>query len=115
MSFKVKLLKRILNKFVKISGNLLEPRLAFSGHSHHYCKLVNRLKIEEYTLSSFSWRNKNNPSFILATFSPIDYKISRCLMPEEMNVYYIYIFGGILALIFSLVRFRNIRKIRKVS
>lgn len=36
-------------------------------------------------------------------------------MPEEMNVYYIYIFGGILALIVSLIRFKNIRKSRKLS
>lgn len=46
-------------------GQVLQPRLAFSGHSHHYCRLNNSLGIEEYTIASFSWRNKWNPSFLL--------------------------------------------------
>lgn len=43
----------------------LHPRVAFSGHSHHYCYTKSRLGVEEYTIASFSWRNKNNPSFFL--------------------------------------------------
>jgi len=46
-------------------GELLKPRLAFAGHSHHFCHSVNRLGIDEYTVASFSWRNKVNPSFML--------------------------------------------------
>lgn len=47
--------------------SMLMPRVAFSGHSHHYCRLKknNAAYTEEYTLASFSWRNKNNPSFLL--------------------------------------------------
>lgn len=46
---------------------LLNPRVGFSGHSHQYCHLKNKLmnNMDEYTLASFSWRNKNNPSFLL--------------------------------------------------
>lgn len=43
----------------------LNPLVAFSGHSHHYCRLNNTLGVEEFTIASFSWRNKNNPSFLL--------------------------------------------------
>lgn len=43
----------------------LNPRVAFSGHSHHYCQTNTTWDAEEYTLASFSWRNKNNPSFLL--------------------------------------------------
>lgn len=51
-------------------GTLLNPRLIFAGHSHHYCKIEkNRLRIEEHTLASFNWRNINNPSFLLVSFS----------------------------------------------
>lgn len=46
-------------------GRLLNPRVAFSGHSHHYCRINNSLGIEEFTIASFSWRNKRNPSFLL--------------------------------------------------
>lgn len=58
-------------------GELLEPRLAFSGHSHDYCLLKNRLKIDEYTIPSFSWRNRNNPAFAL---------VRKCLVFREKTV-----------------------------
>lgn len=48
-------------------GDLLKPRLAFAGHSHYYCHNINRLGIDEYTVSSFSWRNNVNPSFMLVS------------------------------------------------
>ncbi|XP_320098.4 metallophosphoesterase 1 homolog [Anopheles gambiae] len=86
-------------------GDLLNPRLAFSGHSHHYCHMVqNRLKIEEYTLPSFSWRNKNNPSFMLARISLKEYTVSRCRMPEENTIVTIYLVGGILILLGSVFK-----------
>lgn len=43
----------------------LKPLVAFSGHSHHYCRLNNSWGLEEFTVASFSWRNKQNPSFLL--------------------------------------------------
>lgn len=46
-------------------GKTLNPLIAFSGHSHHYCRTYNMWDVEEYTLASFSWRNKKSPSFIL--------------------------------------------------
>lgn len=49
-------------------GTSLNPRVAFSGHSHHYCRTYNSWSVEEYTIASFSWRNKVNPSFLLVSF-----------------------------------------------
>lgn len=46
-------------------GKNLEPLVAFSGHSHHYCRSQNMWNVEEFTIASFSWRNKENPSFLL--------------------------------------------------
>lgn len=48
-------------------GKQLSPRVAFSGHSHHYCRLRNMWNVDEYTIASFSWRNKPNPSFLLVS------------------------------------------------
>lgn len=48
-------------------GDLFNFRVSFSGHSHHYCKIVNTLGIEEYTIASFNWRNKDGPSFLLVS------------------------------------------------
>lgn len=49
-------------------GRHLNPLVAFSGHSHHYCRLKNMWGVEEFTIASFSWRNKDNPSFLLVRF-----------------------------------------------
>ncbi|KAG1681261.1 Metallophosphoesterase 1 [Nymphon striatum] len=43
----------------------LKPRAVFSGHSHHSCFLHHKSGIPEWTVASFNWRNKHNPSFIL--------------------------------------------------
>lgn len=48
-------------------GKNLKPLVAFSGHSHNYCRIINSLAIEEFTIASFSWRNKKNPSFMLVS------------------------------------------------
>lgn len=72
----------------------IEPRLVLSGHSHHGC--VRNLSIGngvEITISSFNWRNKNNPSYGLFVFTPVNYAFSKCLMPQESTTIYFYVFG----------------------
>lgn len=46
-------------------AKVLRPRAVFSGHSHQYCRTKTRWGVEEYTVSSFNWRNINNPKFLL--------------------------------------------------
>ncbi|KAH8241024.1 hypothetical protein KR026_010384 [Drosophila bipectinata] len=88
-------------------GELLKPRLAFAGHSHHYCHSVNRLGIDEYTVASFSWRNKVNPSFMLATITPDDYVVSKCKMLPQQFVINSYLSAGILCLILIAFQLRK--------
>lgn len=47
----------------------VKPRIALSGHTHHGCtrNLPNKEGIE-VTIPSFSWRNKNNPNYLLVNF-----------------------------------------------
>ena len=47
--------------------SLLRPRLVLSGHTHHGCYLVHDDGTPEMTIPSFSWRNRNNPSFVLVS------------------------------------------------
>ncbi|KAG8201209.1 hypothetical protein JTE90_019848 [Oedothorax gibbosus] len=61
----------------------IEPRAVFTGHTHHGCLTMHRDNIPEWTLPSFSWRNKNDPSFVLAAFAPDTFKVSKCYMPKE--------------------------------
>lgn len=78
----------------------LEPRAYFSGHSHHHCWLKNSAGIDEYTIASFNWRNINNPSFLLAIFTPDDFTVSRCELPKETTVIISYVVGLIISIIF---------------
>ena len=80
----------------------LEPRAFFSGHSHHHCRLKNSEGIDEFTLASFNWRNINNPSFVLAIFTPNDFSVSRCDMPKESTVTTCYAIGCLLSIIFAI-------------
>ena len=53
--------------------------------------------VTEINISSFSWRNKVNPAFLLATFdSQGNYNVKKCYMPDEDNVINAYIGSFIL-------------------
>jgi len=48
----------------------IKPRLILSGHTHHYCVNNHTLGstiVPEISVPSFSWRNRNNPSFFLVS------------------------------------------------
>uniref|UniRef100_A0A1B0FEQ8 Metallophosphoesterase 1 homolog n=1 Tax=Glossina morsitans morsitans TaxID=37546 RepID=A0A1B0FEQ8_GLOMM len=84
-------------------GELLQPRLSFAGHSHHYCHSINRWGVDEYTLASFNWRNKINPSFLMATLTPENHLVSKCNMLEQQTVVNVYL-CAIFLIIVALVR-----------
>lgn len=49
---------------------LIKPRLILSGHTHHHCITKHVLEdksVVEYSVPSFSWRNRNDPSFYLVS------------------------------------------------
>ncbi|KOB77549.1 Metallophosphoesterase 1 [Operophtera brumata] len=72
----------------------LAPRAAFGGHTHHSCAVrhsfvpTHEHKIEfiEYTVPSFSWRNRPDPKYYLATITPNEVKVSKCGMPRERTL-----------------------------
>lgn len=45
--------------------DMLKPRVAFAGHTHHGCVTQLPNNAVEYTIPSFSWRNKDNPNYAL--------------------------------------------------
>ncbi|KAJ8918447.1 hypothetical protein NQ315_008144 [Exocentrus adspersus] len=93
--------------------NQIKPRLSLSGHTHHGC--TRPLPIGEgieVTIPSFSWRNKDNPNYLLAVFTPNNYAYFKCEMPRESSVISLYIFGVVLLNIWILYSlfFRKRRK-----
>lgn len=61
--------KEMSNKLL----SLIRPRLVLSGHTHHGCYMVHKDGTPEMTIPSFSWRNRNNPSFVLVSGSNDSY------------------------------------------
>jgi len=76
----------------------LQPRLVLSGHTHNGCK-TNHGNVTEWTLTSFSWRNKKNPSFLLGKFSNDSVHLEKCQMPDENTVFNVYIILAFLSII----------------
>uniref|UniRef100_A0A2K5CP62 Metallophosphoesterase 1 n=1 Tax=Aotus nancymaae TaxID=37293 RepID=A0A2K5CP62_AOTNA len=56
----------------------LQPHLVLSGRTH------------SLSLLSFSWRNRNKPSFIMGSTALTDYTLSKCYLPHEDVVLIIY-------------------------
>lgn len=64
----------------------LQPRLVLSGHTHSACEVLHPGGVPEVSVPSFSWRNRNNPSFIMGSLTSKDYALSKCYLPNEDRV-----------------------------
>ncbi|TNM98494.1 metallophosphoesterase 1 [Takifugu rubripes] len=71
-----------------------KPRLILSGHTHSGCEVLHDNKYPEISVPSFSWRNRNNPSFIMVSVSVDSYALSKCFLPEESTVINVYCLAG---------------------
>lgn len=86
----------------------LKPRLILSGHTHHYCLTQHQwrtqttdMRVTEYSVPSFNWRNKPNPAFLMLDVNSTDYRVRLCAMAVETTVFALYILD-ILMLLFLL-------------
>jgi len=79
----------------------LEPRLILDAHTHNFCQTQYN-GTPEWTIASFSWRNRNNPSFILVAVTNSNFAITKCFLPQESTVIYTYIVGVILIVLWFL-------------
>ena len=89
----------------------LKPRLVMSGHTHHGCRTMHQIKddmqVSEWSVSSFSWRNRNDPAFVLAQFRPHEFVLNKCYLPEEDTVIYVYKICGFLIFVYALLTRRK--------
>jgi len=95
----------------------IEPRVVISGHTHHGCLYHHKRSgmdttIPEYSVPSFSWRNRNDPSFYLGVFTKDDYRLEKCAMPHESTVIWIYELGAVVIVFqFLILRFLPTRQL----
>ncbi|XP_780915.4 metallophosphoesterase 1 isoform X1 [Strongylocentrotus purpuratus] len=73
----------------------IHPRLVLSAHTHHGCYIVHQNVTPEISVPSFSWRNRKNPSLILASISPTSIAINKCFLPEEYLILILYAASGV--------------------
>lgn len=89
----------------------LRPRLVLSGHTHNGCRTSHTLNdgqlVPEWSVSSFSWRNRNNPAFVLATITPDEFVLNKCYLPQESSVINMYILGAIIIMCYVIVTRRK--------
>ncbi|XP_066435630.1 metallophosphoesterase 1 isoform X2 [Eleutherodactylus coqui] len=74
---------------------LIQPRLILSGHTHSACRVLHG-NVPEISVPSFSWRNRNNPSFIMGLITAEDFSLEKCFLPTEDTVIYTYCGAGAL-------------------
>ncbi|XP_037298480.1 metallophosphoesterase 1 isoform X2 [Manduca sexta] len=91
----------------------LKPRAVFGGHTHHGCllhhnyKLSDSIEFSEYSIPSFSWRNRPDPKYMLVKISPENYAVNKCELPKETTIAFTAIVSLILFSCY-LVRRRHI-------
>jgi len=93
-----------------------QPRLVLSGHTHRWCDRVHADGTREVTVSSLSWRNRDDPGFAFLTFEKNSsaFTLQRCMLARESTVIVVYVLwgctvfswlvAGVLALV---IRFRS--------
>ncbi|KAM3842039.1 metallophosphoesterase 1 isoform 1-T2 [Vipera latastei] len=82
------------------------PRLILSGHTHSACEVLHNGNIHEISVPSFSWRNRNNPSFIMGSITSTEFSLYKCFLPHENTVITIYCTAGSVLVVLILAHFQ---------
>ncbi|XP_026555191.1 metallophosphoesterase 1 [Pseudonaja textilis] len=82
------------------------PRLILSGHTHSACEVLHNGNIHEISVPSFSWRNRNNPSFIMGSITSTEVSLYKCFLPYENTVIAIYCTAGFVLVVLILAHFQ---------
>ncbi|XP_008057307.1 metallophosphoesterase 1 isoform X2 [Carlito syrichta] len=83
----------------------LRPRLVLSGHTHSACEVLHEGGLPELSIPSFSWRNRNNPSFVMGSITSSDYALSKCYLPLENTVLTTYCGAAGILVVLTLIHF----------
>jgi len=80
--------------------DLIKPRLVFAGHTHQSCHMKHSTKTgvitSEWTIPSFSWQIRDDPSFVLLSINTNNQRISHCALPRQTTVFWSYVIGAFL-------------------
>ncbi|KAH7429594.1 hypothetical protein KP509_09G057800 [Ceratopteris richardii] len=92
----------------------LKPRLVLSAHAHRFCSRLLDTGTREVTVSTFTWRNRDDPSFLLVQFyKDGSYDIQQCFLVRESVVVLLHLFQGILLFVLLVFGGHRCWKLRK--
>ncbi|GAV59277.1 hypothetical protein CFOL_v3_02808 [Cephalotus follicularis] len=84
----------------------LKPRIIFSAHTHEFSDYTHSDGTREVTVPSMTWKARDDPGFILATFqSNRAVSVSYCSLPRESHV--LIFFTSIVVLLLSMMLIAN--------
>ncbi|OAY58162.1 metallophosphoesterase 1 [Manihot esculenta] len=83
----------------------LKPRIIFSAHTHEFCDHTHSDGTREVTVPAMTWKARDNPGFIIATFHSDRrlVSVSYCSLARESHVLIVYMCFLILLLTIWLV------------
>ncbi|MCO5557992.1 hypothetical protein L7F22_011566 [Adiantum nelumboides] len=91
-----------------------KPRLVLSAHAHRFCSRAVDDGVKEITVSTFTWRNRDDPSFLLLHF----YKdgtcdVQQCFLPRESFVLGMHVLQGSILIMLAIAGGLHYRKMQK--
>ena len=87
----------------KLIIDSLKPRFVITGHTHYGCVTRHTESLFEWTVSSFNYRNIQNPSLLLAKISKTKYSVIKCILINEWILYFV---DFIIITTFSIISFK---------
>lgn len=92
----------------------LNPSLVLSAHAHRFCNRVLEDGTREVTVSTFTWRNRDDPSFLLIYFyKDGTHDIQQCFLPRESLVLGLHVLQGLVLLVLIILGGIRIRRVRR--
>ncbi|DBA01182.1 TPA: hypothetical protein N0F65_002317 [Lagenidium giganteum] len=78
----------------------LRPSIILSGHTHAWCEYQpsGEVNAKEFTIPTFSWGQRPDPSYALLTLSGTASAVALCHLPHEHHVFAFYAIIGVMLL-----------------
>ncbi|KAM7253262.1 hypothetical protein ACFE04_025880 [Oxalis oulophora] len=68
----------------------LKPRIIFSAHTHEFCDYTHSDGTREVTVPAVTWKVRDDPGFVVASFQRNSVSVSYCSLPRESFVLAVY-------------------------
>lgn len=68
----------------------LQPDLVLSGHTHAWCAYQHATGSSEFTIPTFTWGQRPDPSYAVLQLTASVFEVSPCALPKEPHIFLLY-------------------------